>query len=259
MDTIVQAVVERTANVVQALSSLGPDGLMAPSRLPGWTCLTIACHLRYGAEALAPMTAAALAGSSAAFYPGGRAQQRPGTLVPGPRETPEQVVKSLAHRSQELHEAWRCLDPTAWSVVVEDPDIGPVTLGDLALLCLTEVEVHGSDLGVGLDAWSEVFVDTALPFRVGRLAKRELRQPVVDQRAGSWLLVASDGPTYLVEIEGPMVNVSTVKRQTHSTAVIEASGRDLLALLLGRPCQQVPHISGDLAFGQGFARYFPGP
>jgi hypothetical protein len=35
--------------------------ILAPSLLPGWTRLAIACHLRYGAEALIRITDDALA------------------------------------------------------------------------------------------------------------------------------------------------------------------------------------------------------
>ncbi len=54
---------------------------------------TIACHLRYGVGTLAPMTEAALRGSLVAFYPEGRARQRPATLVPRPGEPPHQAVR----------------------------------------------------------------------------------------------------------------------------------------------------------------------
>jgi hypothetical protein len=52
----------RTAQLLEALGRLDDDAMMAPSELPGWSRLTIVCHLRYGASALLRMTRDALAG-----------------------------------------------------------------------------------------------------------------------------------------------------------------------------------------------------
>src|SRR5688572_3617156 len=96
----------RTAVLVDALR--GTD-LLAPSELAGWSRLTIACHLRYGAEAMHRMTVETLAGQTTAYYPKGRATQRPGTLEPRPGESPMDVVESLAEASAALDEAWAAL------------------------------------------------------------------------------------------------------------------------------------------------------
>ena len=51
---ISEAARTRTADIVSALAAMG--SLSAPSRLPGWSRLTVACHLRYGAIASRRMT-----------------------------------------------------------------------------------------------------------------------------------------------------------------------------------------------------------
>lgn len=56
------------------------------------------------------------------------------------------------------------------------------TLGMLAVLRLTEVEVHGFDLDIGCTPWSEVFVDVALPTRIRRLATRPFKLQTVRSR-----------------------------------------------------------------------------
>jgi len=169
-DALVAAVGRRTAAVVGALRALDGDGLRAPSSLPGWSRLTIACHLRYGAEAFGRMTAAALEDRPAAYYPGGRDARRPGTLEPAPGEAADDVVRSLDEHSAELDRLWSRMAPEAWDGVVREPeaqhDLGPLPLARLPLLRLTEVEVHGSDLDVGLDDWRDEFVEVALPFRL---------------------------------------------------------------------------------------------
>jgi hypothetical protein len=76
---------------------------------------------------------------------------------------------------------------------------------------------------------------------------------------GSWLLVATDGPTYKVEVEGQNVVARSASPDTQSRAVIQATSRDLLALLLDRTLETPPVMSGDIAFARAFSRAFPGP
>jgi hypothetical protein len=116
------------------------------------------------------MTRSALHGLAVAYYPEGRHAQRPLTLVPLPGESAQDVVESLALLSDELHQEWSALDIAAWDLEVieprDNPDLGPIRLGRLPLLRLTEVEVHGTDLGLNLGDWSELFINTVLPMRL---------------------------------------------------------------------------------------------
>lgn len=260
------AVARRTGEVVDALAACegARPGLAGPSGLPGWSRLTIACHLRYGALALGRMTEAALAGRPAAYYPEGRERQRDETLVPGPDESPAGVVRSLAGHGEALDRAWAGLTDEQWARTVDEPagrrDLGPVPLLRLALLRLTEVEVHGTDLDLGLGEWSDTFVSLALPDRIDWLNVRRSNHRVVDDRLeGSWLLVADDGPAYRVSVRGGAVESRPASTAEPAVAVIEAASRDLLALLLGRPFRQEPRYRGDQAFGRAFGRAFPGP
>jgi uncharacterized protein (TIGR03083 family) len=254
----------RTADVVAALGALDEQALLAASSLPGWSRLTIACHLRFGAEALCRLTRGGLAGQPASYYPDGREQQRPRTLVPHEREGALDVLASLARQSDELHDAWRTLRSDDWSREVVEPedqrDLGPLTLSRLPLLRLTEVEVHGSDLALGLSTWSDLFVAVALPNRLEWLnTRRSNHRPVDDSVQGSWLLSATDGPAYLVSLGAGRVDSRPASPTSPATAVIEAPSRDLLALLLGRQLRTAPRIFGDVAFGEAFTRAFPGP
>ena len=199
-----------------------------------------------------------------AYYPEGREVQRRGTLVPLAGESPQDVVSSLARRSDELNDLWTALDSGAWEREVvepaDNPDLGPIPLARLPILRLTEVEVHGTDLGLQLADWSDVFVRTALPMRLEWLNVRRANHQAFDRElTGAWLLVASDGPTYRVSVDGTGVESSPAPRNAQARVVIEASSRDLLALLLGRALRTPPVITGDVEFGQSFARAFPGP
>jgi hypothetical protein len=262
--TMVAAVTARTREVVEALRSVDEAGLVAPSELGGWSRLTIACHLRYGAEALRWMTVDTLDGRLTSFYPSGRAEARPGTLEPAPGETPSEVVGSLADQSLELDQVWKEVTGADWDREVheppENPDLGSLPLGRLVLTRLTEVEVHGTDLGLGLGAWSPLFVRAALRFRLDWLnVRRSNHRHGDDSLHGSWLLVGSDGPVQLVTVAGSTVRSEPADGNASATAVIEGSSRDLLAMLLGRPPLHPLRITGDRAFGASFSRAFPGP
>jgi hypothetical protein len=261
---LVMATADRTALIVESLTTLDEEALLASSALPNWSRLTIACHLRYGAEALCRMTKAALAGRPTAFYPEGRERQRPRTLVPRPGESNLAVVASLARQGEELTQLWATCEKDVWHRDViepsDNPDLGPVALGRLPLLRLTEVEVHGSDLGLGLPDWSELFVAAALPMRLQWLNTRRANHRQVDASLeGSWLLVATDGPAHLVTVTGTKVAALPADAHVPCRARIQATRRDLLALLLGRPLSTTPLITGDPAFGAAFADAFPGP
>jgi hypothetical protein len=135
-----------------------------------------------------------------------------------------------------------------------------VPLARLALLRLTEVEVHGTDLGLDLDDWGETFVLLALPLRIEWLTSRRTNHRDFDRTLnGSWLLVATDGPTYRVSVNGSRVAAQPASPGTPARSSITATSRDLLALLLGRPFQSPPIIGGDIQFGESFSAAFPGP
>jgi maleylpyruvate isomerase len=173
---VIDAVGERTRRIVESLTRLSEDELHQPSELAEWSRLTIVCHLRYGAQALARMTSSALQGRPVAYYPEGREVQRPRTLVPLGDESPLAVVESFALSSEELQQSWSAIVSGDWSMAVveppESPDLGPVPLGRLPLLRFTEVEVHGTDLRLTLDDWSPLFVTTVLPMRLEWLNTR---------------------------------------------------------------------------------------
>ena len=261
---LLNAIMERSRSITESLWALGDHELHQPSELPEWSRLTIACHLRFGAGALARMTRSILQGEPVAYYPEGREAQRPLTLVPRPGESAQDVVESLALLSDELDGEWSALDVAAWDREVvepkDNPDLGPIPLGRLPLLRLTEVEVHGTDLGLNLRDWSDLFVSTVIPMRLEWLNVRRANNRVFDSELeGSWLLVAADGPTYWVSVDGTKVESRPASPHSGATAVIETTSRDLLALLLGRPLNSPPVIMGDIAFGQSFSLAFPGP
>jgi hypothetical protein len=95
---------------------------------------------------------------------------------------------------------------------------------------------------------------------LGWLATRRANHRAVDRPIrGSWLLHATDGPRWLVTVRDDRVESRPAAHGDVADATIGGSGRDLLALLLGRPPRRPLCFGGDLAFAQSFSAAFPGP
>lgn len=241
MTAVCTSLAARNKELCERLGSLGPGELVTPSLLPDWSVLTIACHLRYGAQALRQITGATLAGAPSAYYPAGRDVQRPYTLQPALGEPVAHVVESLRYESGELDELWGQLRDEDWdrSMVPhpgDDDTVGSMSLRDLALLRLTEVMVHGSDLGLGLARWPLTFGQTVLPLRIERAQVRHADgfEAVVEfaaTDAAARRVRFADGAA-LVTDEVPDLTVSAV-------------ANDLVALLLGRQPLGGVTVSGE--------------
>jgi uncharacterized protein (TIGR03083 family) len=263
-DELARVAASRNARLIAAVRDLDDALLIEPSELANWSRLTVVCHLRYNTRACLRMTRETRAGRETSYYPGGRQRQRPTTLVPAPHEPPRAVLDDWESASVELDEEWGALREHEWAIeVVEpanNPDLGRIPLARLALARLTEVDVHGTDLGIGVADWSRTLVEVGLPTRLHWLAARRTNHRSVDRSIrGSWLLVATDGPTWLVTVAGDRVDSRPSVPSDDPRAVIEGSARDLLALLLGRPRRDPLRFSRDMAFARSFERAFPGP
>ena len=257
---IAAAVAARHRELSNVLEATDPGTLWGASELPGWSRLTIVCHLRYGAQASERMTRDALAGLPTGFYPGGRSAQRPSTLRPGSDENAADVVQSLRECSAALDELWAHTPAEAWeTATIHEPednlDIGSITLMQLAILRLTEVEVHGTDLDLGLSDWSDTFIDAALPMRIAWLPRRHAS---VRSSSGSWNLVSTEGPSFNVAVSQGGVSASHGKAN-QADVTISGAKADLLGLLLGRVDIADLTIAGDETTARRFAATFPPP
>jgi maleylpyruvate isomerase len=261
---IARAIADGHQSILRVLDDLDDDGLRAPSLLPEWDRLTIICHIRYGAQAIRHIVEATRAGDAVSLYPGGRAEQRPGTLVPEPGESPRDVVRSFDEHSAKLDATLASLAPDEWQMESrepeDNPDVGPQTLESWAVLRLTEVEVHAGDLLLGLDKWSDTFVEYGLPLRFERLAYRLANQRPIDfSIEGTWLLRTLEGDAWVVTLEPRRAEVRQADYDTRSDATITASRRDMLAFLLGRPLETEAVYAGDVDLAAAFEQAFPGP
>ena len=253
----------RTTGLLDLLDALHQADFDAPSELPGWSRLTIVCHLRYGTAALLRMTRAALAGQPTSYYPRGRDQQRPATLRPAPAEPAIRVLEDWRSLAATLDEEWAAVGDR-WSTDVfeppDNPDLGTVPLARLALARLTEVDVHGTDLAINAPDWSPTLCNVGLITRLRWLPTRRTNHRAFDQSiTGSWRLTADEGLRWIVSIDMQGVQSRPAKDRDKPRAVLHGSRRDLLALLLGRPPRQPLEFDGDVAFAQSFQAAFPGP
>lgn len=263
-EELAKASAARTDGLIALLRQTEEGSLEEPSRLPGWSRLTIVCHLRYGARALLRMTRETLEGLETSYYPEGREHQRPGTLRPSAGEGPGDVLSDWERAAGELNREWSDLRAAQWGMEVvepaDNPDLGTVPLSRLALARLTEVDLHGTDLGLGAPDWSTTLVEVGLPARLQWLATRRANHRAFDgSLQGAWLFEAPTGLRWLISLNGHSVESRPAMDSESARAVIKGSARDLLALLVGRPPTQVLHFSGNVAFAQSFGMAFPGP
>ncbi len=269
---LTRAIGNRQQEIVARLSSLGRDELRGESRLSGWDRLTIACHLRYGARASRRMTIESSDGSPTSFYPQGRDHDRPRSLEPAAGESDGDVIASLKLESQRLQALWAGLDESRWQHQLHEPpdrpDLGSVSLWTLAMLRLTEVEVHGLDLDLDLSPWSPTFIDGALPMRLHWLPSRRSNNRITDQTIdGTWAVAATDGPTFIIRAQGAAVAVTEAAPGKirpgdpgqAADVVLYGTSQQLLAFILGRLPLSELDIAGDHHLATRFLAAFPAP
>ncbi len=160
------------------------------------------------------------------------------------------MLASFQRACDELYARWAAVTTSEWQRRLVEPrgnaDLGSPSLYELAVLRLTETDVHGVDLGLGLSDWSDELNEAGLPMRVGRL---RLRSVPVDA-SGSWRLNTHEGESYGVTVGNGAVSTDT----RLGAAAITGTRRDLFALLMGRAF--LGEVRGPV---DAFREVFPGP
>lgn len=257
MRDVLHMVQERSGQICAAAEHAGGNDLHAPTELPGWDRLTLLCHLRYGAHTTRQMISATIESRPSAYYPGGRGLQREHTLQPERGESPHHVLPALREECEALHAVCLGLGEEAWQRRVIEPEpgagLGPVTLAELMLLRLTEVQVHGGDLGLGLSPWSPAFGPAVLAQRASRLvlaSSASLR--------GRLRLLPVDAGDLLIAVRGAEVTVET-HGANEADASLSATANDLVAVLMGRSPSTSPEVQGDQTLAADFIAAVVGP
>jgi maleylpyruvate isomerase len=251
-----------TDRLLGTVAELDIGQLESPSLLPGWSRRTVAAHLSYVAGAYQRMTRDGLAGVSATTYPGGVAE-RDRSLHGFDQLPPAEVFELLRGASASLRAMWRDLADDQWAVTLHEDRIGPLALGRLAALRLTELEVHHVDLGSGytVDCWPSTFVEPCLRLRVAWLGAHHRRRPDADRDiCGRWLLQTTDTDRrWLVEASPSTARASAAWTPVTADVMLSGLAGDLLAFLLGRVPLSRLAVAGDVNLARGFKRAFPGP
>lgn len=257
-ERVLSMIETRSHEISSALLQADASVLGAPSLLTDWSRLTIACHLRYGAQATRQVIEATLEGRPAAYYPGGRDLQRPFTLRPALSEPAAHVVDSLRHEVAELQRTLTALDPDSMASLIaqhaDNRDLGQMTISDLVRLRLTEVQVHGTDLDLGLDAWPADFGPAVMAQRVALVQRRSVigvgskLMLVATDAMSSSVVVTADG----IEAHGNTADASVISR-------LVGTANAHVAMLVGRGVAADLEIEGDIELAQAFVGSIVGP
>jgi maleylpyruvate isomerase len=251
-----------TGRLLTDVAELDSHQLGAPSLLGGWTRVSVAAHLAHVALAYQQMTEDALSGRPTTTYPGGAAE-RDRSLHSFDFLPPAGVVKQLRDASSGLGAMWRELGTEQWRARLHEDRIGPMTLGRLVAMRLTELEVHHVDLGTGytVHSWPVAFVVPCLGLRVAWLDAHHRRRPDADPDIkGRWLLQTTDSnQRWLIESSGSRAHSSAAGPAVPADAVLSGRAVDLLAFLLGRMALSHLEVTGDTHLAGAFKRAFPGP
>lgn len=215
----IRAATERLIATVDGLDDLT---IRAPSVLPGWDRAMVVTHLARNADSIVGTLEGARRNETVHQYPHGR-EGRSADIEAGRGSSAVSAAADVRAASGRLAESCAAMQPDDWDWEAE-AFAGPAgdrrfPVWQMLVLRRREVEVHHADLGLdyGADDWPADFVKGELDYAAGDLARR--LEPGV-----ALILIATDN---LGEWRaGP---------QGGDENVVEASGGQLLAWLLGRP------------------------
>jgi len=168
--------------LITLVAGLGEEQARGASDLPGWSRAHVLTHLTDLARAFTRQTRAALAGQLVEVYDGGR-PGRDASIEAGSARPATVLVADLRAACTELDQLWAHLEPDQWSLPSRYRD---ATLHEVLLCRWREVEVHASDLALGLTPsdWTPQLCSHLLAFLAPRVPAG-LRLSVVDAEPGA--------------------------------------------------------------------------
>lgn len=165
---LVTAIRSAHARLGGAIEPLTDAQVMRPSRLPGWSRGHVLAHLAGVGAAAARQLEHARRGALVDLYDGGRPARDVAIEAGAPAPAAVHVL-ALRLTTERIDAVLASLAPADWDRAVRFRD-GVVL--DMVLAWWREVEIHITDLDLGLDGsgWSAAFCDHLADFLAARVA-----------------------------------------------------------------------------------------
>ena len=165
---------QRLLAALDAISDVEMDDWFAtPTELPKWTRAHVLAHLALNAESHVHLFAEATRGVQGDQYPGG-AKARAQAVFDASALAPHELINRVRKSIYGLEASWARSDGSAWLGSGKNVVGTVLPIADLPLFRWREVEVHTSDLGIGITFlhWDPLYVRLDLPRMVMRYTSR---------------------------------------------------------------------------------------
>lgn len=161
---------DATRRLLRTVDHLSDDEYAAASLLPRWTRAHLIAHLALNAQALAEALLGVVAGEPVAMYPS--PERRDSDIEALSTATPTSLRDRLLGSSTDLTDALEALPGDSLDTVIERTPGSDrtFTAGDVALMRLSEVEIHHADLGASFAHanWPTTFAERLINSMAGR-------------------------------------------------------------------------------------------
>lgn len=160
LDRDVAGAADSHQRLLATLDAALADGCLdvsGPSRLPGWTVGHVLTHVARNADSMTRVLRGGAGGAPVDRYVGGAAG-RDAEIAAGYARPAGEQVDDVRRTIWRLEQTWS--DPAVWAGRSREPSGFELAAVDLPGLRRREVEVHGVDLGIGVEPtdWPEEFV-----------------------------------------------------------------------------------------------------
>jgi maleylpyruvate isomerase len=161
------------ARLRDTLAGLTDAGARRPSLLPGWTVGHVLTHLARNANSHVRMLEGARRGEVADQYPGGN-EQRAADIEAGAARPAAELVADVVGSAGRLEETWAATPENVRGTGQGRVVSGLWPLAELPFRRWREVEIHhvDLDLGYGIEAWPDAYVDAELALALPGLDAR---------------------------------------------------------------------------------------
>jgi maleylpyruvate isomerase len=146
-----------------AIEDLDDADVRRPSRLPGWTVGHVLTHVARNADSHRRRTEGAARNEVVDQYQGGYAG-REAEIEAGANRPASELIADVRHSGEELQAAWLVVPDGAWDRVTRDVGGRLRRLDTLVARRRQELEIHLTDLGIGVTHrdWPDDFVAAQL-------------------------------------------------------------------------------------------------